>query len=380
LADILGRKKKPTVLVIDDDEKNLKLVKAILNANNYEVADFTSGRSAIDAMGDIDPDLILLDIMMPGMSGFEVCRELKEHRETRDIPVIFLTAKAEADDVVTGFQTGSVDYITKPFHSAELLARVRTHVELKVSRDIKKRDLLHARSIQQRMLSTEYKDISCLDLALQYLPLDELGGDVYDITEIRPRYIRIFLADATGHGLQAALLFMLIKCDYEKIKLRLKHPDQVLDLLNREIIATYGALSVFFPALVIDIDVDNGKVSYSSAGFPTQYYLSPDDTAVTISQTGAMLGIGNDSCYEMEQITVHKGGRLLLFTDGLLEQLSCKNSADTDNMIIETMRQSAGKSVQELVTYFSQFEQQQSMEHIDRALKDDTTILGVEIM
>ena len=380
LADSLSRKKRPTVLVIDDDDKNLKLVKAMLNADNYEVAVYKSGRTAIDSMDEIDPDLILLDIMMPGMNGFDVCKELKENKKTREIPVIFLTAKTEMEDVITGFQRGAVDFITKPFHSAELLARVRTHAELKVSRDIKKRDMLHARSIQQRMLSSEYKDISCIDLALQYLPFDEVGGDVYDITEIRPRYIRIFLADATGHGLQAALLFMLIKCDYEKIKLRLKHPDQVLYLLNREIIATYGTLSVFFPALVVDIDVDKSEVSYSSAGFPTQYYLSKDGTVDRISQTGAMLGIGNESCYEMEQISVHKGGRLLLFTDGLLELLACNSSAETDKTIIDTMHRSAGKSVQELVNDLSRYEQQQNTEQTDITLKDDTTILGAEII
>jgi DNA-binding response OmpR family regulator len=112
---------------------------------------------------------------MPGMNGITVCKHLKSDKTTKETPIIFLTAKSEAVDTVSGFQAGAVDYITKPFHSAEFLARVRTHVELKISRDRQKQDLLHVQSIQQRMLSTRYREITCLDLALRYMPIDEAG-------------------------------------------------------------------------------------------------------------------------------------------------------------------------------------------------------------
>ena len=115
----------------DDVPKNLQILGKILRNQRYKVAAATSGGQALDMIGKIRPDLVLLDIMMPGMDGFEVCKEIKSRPETADIPIIFLTARTETDDIVKGFSAGAVDYVTKPFNSAELLARVRNHLELK---------------------------------------------------------------------------------------------------------------------------------------------------------------------------------------------------------------------------------------------------------
>ncbi|MEQ8188968.1 MAG: hybrid sensor histidine kinase/response regulator [Candidatus Eremiobacterota bacterium] len=126
----------PLILIVDDTRVNLQLLGKILMKVNYELAIANSGYEALDMLRDIKPDLILLDVMMPGMDGYNVCKTLKSSPETKDIPVIFLTAKSEKEDIVTGFDVGAVDYVTKPFNSAELLARVRTHLELKYARDL----------------------------------------------------------------------------------------------------------------------------------------------------------------------------------------------------------------------------------------------------
>jgi signal transduction histidine kinase len=129
------REKKPLILVAEDIPKNMEVVCNILRREEYRLAMAGNGRQALEMIPNVQPDLILMDIMMPEMDGFEVCEHLKKDPETKDIPVIFLTAKAEMADIIKGFDIGAVDYVTKPFRAAELLSRVKTHLELKFSRE-----------------------------------------------------------------------------------------------------------------------------------------------------------------------------------------------------------------------------------------------------
>ncbi len=124
------------ILVVDDNNENLKVVGNLLKEKNYKIAMATDGASAFKILESNKIDLILLDIMMPGMDGFEVCRILKENPETKDIPVIFLTARIETVNIVKGFEIGGVDYITKPFNKDELYARVNNQVQIKKTRDL----------------------------------------------------------------------------------------------------------------------------------------------------------------------------------------------------------------------------------------------------
>lgn len=124
-----------TILVVDDNEENLKVISNLLREKGYRIALATDGKSAIKILATNKIDLILLDIMMPEMDGFEVCSILKEKPETKDIPIIFLTARSETEDIVKGFQIGGVDYVTKPFKKEELHARVNCQIQLKLVKD-----------------------------------------------------------------------------------------------------------------------------------------------------------------------------------------------------------------------------------------------------
>ena len=132
------KEKTPLILIVDDVARNLQVLGTILGRENYKIAAANNGEQAISIANNTLPDLILLDIMMPGINGYDVCARLKKDPKTSDIPIIFLTAKIELDDTVKGFEAGAVDYITKPFNSTELLARTKTHLELKISRDLLK--------------------------------------------------------------------------------------------------------------------------------------------------------------------------------------------------------------------------------------------------
>jgi PleD family two-component response regulator len=137
-VDVNKKEEKPLVLIVDDVPRNIKVLGDILRTKDCRIAVATSGSQALEMVKKVLPDLILLDVMMPDMDGFSVCKILKESSQTRDIPVIFLTVKTEINDIVQGLEIGAVDYISKPFNATELLARVYTHLELKKARDREK--------------------------------------------------------------------------------------------------------------------------------------------------------------------------------------------------------------------------------------------------
>jgi len=130
--------KKNIILIVDDDNTNLQVIGSFLYNKNYKIILAKNGNDALKSVENNHPDLILLDIMMPGMNGYEVCEKLKDNNQTKDIPIMFLTAKTETKDIIKGFKTGGVDYITKPFIKEELLARIQTHISLKMSQDLLK--------------------------------------------------------------------------------------------------------------------------------------------------------------------------------------------------------------------------------------------------
>jgi CheY-like chemotaxis protein len=130
---------KYKILIVDDIPKNIELAANILRTKDYNITFAVSGAAALQKVKSIDFDLILLDVMMPEMDGFEVCEQLKNDPSTKNIPVIFLTAKSETENVVKGFELGAVDYVTKPFSTVELLARVNAHIGIKDKFDEKER-------------------------------------------------------------------------------------------------------------------------------------------------------------------------------------------------------------------------------------------------
>ncbi len=119
-----------TILIVDDNQTNLDVLFDLLKNNGYKVLVATDGESAIEQIEYVFPDLMILDVMMPGINGFETCRLLKADPEKKDIPIIFMTALSDTTDKVTGFQSGAVDYITKPFQYEEVLLRVKTHLTI----------------------------------------------------------------------------------------------------------------------------------------------------------------------------------------------------------------------------------------------------------
>jgi len=147
---------KHSILIVDDVAKNIQLVAKFLTHEGYNLFFAQSGESAIKQIAARTFDLILLDIMMPGMDGFEVCRKIKNQDKSKDIPVIFLTAKTDDEVIVKGFDIGGVDYITKPFNPIELIARVKTHLQMR-SRELELEELNNTKDTLLSVISHDLR-------------------------------------------------------------------------------------------------------------------------------------------------------------------------------------------------------------------------------
>jgi phosphoserine phosphatase RsbU/P len=209
---------KQVILLVDDTPANIHIAQAILR-DEFKVRVATSGAKALELVkAEPMPALILLDIEMPGMDGYEVCNQLKADPQTRDIPVIFLTAKTESEDETRGFEVGAVDYVHKPFSPAVVKARVRTHLTLRATSQQLAQQLLAinnelemAREIQLAILPRETPKISGLDIAARYLPMSSVAGDFYDFIIVDEKHVGILIADVSGHGLPAALIASMLQ-------------------------------------------------------------------------------------------------------------------------------------------------------------------------
>jgi response regulator RpfG family c-di-GMP phosphodiesterase len=182
---------KGKILAIDDTPASLKLLTDILRAEGYEVRSAISGELALPAAISNPPDLVLLDIRMPGMDGYEVCRRLKAHAQTCDVPVIFVSAISETTEKVQGFELGAVDFVTKPYQREELLARVRTHL-----------DLSHLRSHLEELVAERTAELVKSEKKLKASLLDSVTA-LASIVEMRDPY-------TAGHQRRVAQLAVAI--------------------------------------------------------------------------------------------------------------------------------------------------------------------------
>lgn len=186
---------KSLILVVDDISKNLQVVGTLLRKEGYRIVPATNGPQALERVRAEIPDLILLDLMMPEMDGLEVCRHLKSDALTQPIPVIFLTASNEMEHLVKGFEVGAVDYVTKPFNPPELLARVRTHLELKHARDTIVRYGQELRRLNEE--KNEFMGIAAHDLRN---PLSAIKGYAEMVVEDGQALVKGVVSNLTACG------------------------------------------------------------------------------------------------------------------------------------------------------------------------------------
>src|SRR6516225_11092844 len=219
---------KHVLLLVDDDPENIGIVNSLLG-EMHEIRVAKNGVKALElAHKEPMPGLILLDVIMPHMDGYEVCKHLKADPKTRDIPVIFLTGKTEVADETKGFELGAVDYIHKPFSPPIVNARVRTHLMLREAHEIVARqlstmnsELEMARQVQLSILPSEIPHLPGLEIAARYLPMSSVAGDFYDFLVPDDQHVGILVADVSGHGLPSALIASMLQSALAAISSRL---------------------------------------------------------------------------------------------------------------------------------------------------------------
>jgi DNA-binding response OmpR family regulator len=198
------QKKDSRILIVDDTVKNIQVLGTVLKGEGYQINVAQNGKQALEMVQKVTPDLILLDVMMPEMDGFETCKHLKDDPGTREIPVIFLTAKVETEDIVTGFELGAIDYVTKPFNTTELLARVDTHLSLYHLKQ-KLEQLVEERTsqLQHRVRELDGRD-RLVHLQMSSPDLEEVYQEILQVTEqvLKIRQGVIYRPTAAGAQLE----------------------------------------------------------------------------------------------------------------------------------------------------------------------------------
>jgi len=210
------------ILIVEDTPANIQTLVAILKERGYQISVAMNGKQALDVLTRVQPDLILLDVMMPEMDGFETCRQLKATEEWRQIPVIFLTSKTETTDIVKGFELGAVDYVAKPFNAHELLARVNTHLtidELRRNLAAKNSELARAHELVRRAFG-RYVSEEVATSILQSPEGLELGGEEREVT--------ILMSDLRGFTTLAARL-----TPHDVIQLLNLYLEAMVDVIGR---------------------------------------------------------------------------------------------------------------------------------------------------
>ncbi|WP_066628007.1 response regulator [Labilibacter marinus] len=327
------------ILIVDDSMSNIMMLKESLSDFNCIAA--TSGNQALLlAKQDKKPDLILLDIVMKGMDGYEVCMELKKDPLTLDIPVIFLSSQDDADSLVKGFNVGAVDFIGKPFHEDELTVRVNNQLKFKKSLDnnalyLKSIEdiydtitdsMYYAQKIQQATLPhKDYMDRVLDEYFVFYKPRDIVSGDFYLVHEIDNKVLLV-AADCTGHGVPGALMSMMsMALINEMINIENKYtPNEILNQLRYIIIDTFNAegkdeITDGLDASIIVIDKAQNEAVFSGANSPL--YLVRDGELIEYKGDRMPVGIyPTQTPFTKHKIELKENDCIYLSSDGYADQ------------------------------------------------------------
>jgi sigma-B regulation protein RsbU (phosphoserine phosphatase) len=392
-----------SILVVDDVSANLQVLTGMLKARGYKVRPAPSGKLALLAARKAPPDLILLDINMPEMDGYEVCKNLKADEALRGIPVIFISALNENLDKVNAFAIGGVDYLTKPFQMEELHARVETHLKLRrlqVSLEDANsrlarvngrmsRDLEAAAKIQKSFLPRAAPEVPGMQFSWGYRPCDELAGDGLNIIPFGEGKVGLYVLDVSGHGVSAALLSVtlsrLLSPPSEPSSILIGQqqdpnwstatpPAEVADRLNR--LFPYDTTNEQFATFMYGIlDSSNGNFRYVSAGHAGPLHLPAGGAPTILESPGFPIGL-SDEVYGERSLHLADGDRMYLYSDGLPDTMNRVGERFGDARLMEAISRSRGIPLREgIAKLLEEIEKW----HGGEGPQDDISILAVEV-
>lgn len=384
------------VLIVDDNATNRKVLSIVVGKMGItDVETAADGVEGLETLERFAPDLVLLDVMMPTMDGFEMCRRLRANPKWRDVPVLIQTSLSAEDERAQCFEVGATDMVSRPFNYAELQARIRIHLEKQnLIRDLTafqarlRQELTAARNAQLGLLPrpervAELSDRFGVDITVHFETSSELGGDFYDLFAIDDRRLGLILADFTGHGVNAAVntfrLNTLLAQDPPPLD-PAPWLAKLSDSLNR--LLPMGQFATFFYGI---LDVTTRRLDYAAAGSPGPIFgvapatggaVAPE--AMTVLETsGHFLGLLPGATYQNRSVDLPPGASLVLYSDVLLEAGEEDGTALYEEglvaLVAETLGTEKGGRLQFLLDGFF------ARTKASRPLDDDLTAVWIEL-
>ncbi|MBT7453364.1 MAG: SpoIIE family protein phosphatase [Gemmatimonadetes bacterium] len=363
-------RKAGRILIVDDQPANLDVLRQVLEMDGHQVLLAPSGKVALRSAAKGAPDLILLDVMMPEMDGYEVCRRLKEDPLTQPIPVVFITANDDTDDIVAGFEAGAMDYIAKPFKQSEVLTRVRSHLALfRLTQELERKnadlavanveiqethkqldaaqkklidqldgELNKARHLQMGLMPSSAPAVSGLDLAGTCRPATHVGGDYYQFFSHEDGTVTVCLADVTGHSMEAAIpaaRFDGILDSQIEIEAQ---PAALMNRLNERLAKKMPGMT-HVCCLLAQVDGQSGQVQMANAGNPfPQIYRTEQGEVSEVVAEAYPLSVRDSTNYESVAHDLAPGDALVLCTDGVIETRNSQGDVYGDDRLRATIQ------------------------------------------
>jgi len=342
------------VLLVDDAKANLDiLVEGLKSDHKLSLA--MNGETALQVAARMPPDLVLLDIVMPGLDGYEVCRRLRAMPETAEVPIMFLSSLEEVQNKTRGFEAGANDYLTKPFDMLEVKARVRSLLKAKAYNDAVKEqiasELRVAREIQMGMLPHDFSPFEKaygVSFGAVLEPAREVGGDLYGVCAGGPGRLVIFLGDVSGKGIPASM-FMVRAISLARLLSReIAEPERILARLNDELAADNPS-GMFVTFLCAVFEPKTGRLTLANAGHCRPLILhdgKPPRWAV--KNLGTALGFEPELEFERTELTLSQGDALILYSDGVSEAFNPHDECYGNDRLLVDAGEFAGQSASEI--------------------------------
>lgn len=333
----------PKILIVDDEPFNVDYLEQELEELNYETISAVNGQEALDKIQSESPDLVLLDIMMPVMDGFEVLSRLQADPTTRDLPVIIISADNNLQSVVKGIELGAEDYLPKPFEPVLLHARISSSLEKKRLRDLQQlylksleREFDIAREIQQGFLPSKLPKLDGWEIAVYFKAAREVAGDFYDAFLLPDGNLVCVIGDVCGKGVGAALFMTLFRSlirattttdyflgrkDLQPLPPgeRLQH---AINFTNDYIANTHSDANMFATVFIGIFNLQDGTLTYINCGNEPPLMLKGGGVMTVLPSTGPVVGVIPDASFGVREITLEKNNVLLAFTDGIPDALN----------------------------------------------------------
>lgn len=370
-------KQNPKILLVDDEPVSIKILEKTLIKEGYNIILANNGPEARKLASEYLPDIILLDVMMPGEDGFEVANQLKKDPGTASIPVIFLTGRDDLEGKVKAFDLGAVDYVTKPFHGEEVLARIRLHLKLSLATNSliasQAEKLMQIKDAQKSLFITP-EEVPDARFCVCFMALLEAGGDFYEVLRISEGIFGYFVSDVSGHDIATSYLTSALKALLKQNCIPIYQPVESIRIMNNvlEEILPDGK---YLTACYARLNRKKKHMSIVNCGHPPAVYLPKQGEAMLIDSSGDVLGIFKDVYFGTKNLEVHEGDRFFLYSDGLIEKPGKRKiwTEGLDNLL------NACDRLRDVPIHESAERLRDMMDEGTKGFEDDVVILGIEV-